>query len=48
VMRFFHYSERTEETYWQWIVRFLKFHRMRISTAHAPRPQPLSPSDCTD
>ena len=28
VMRFYHYSERTEETYWQWIVRFLKFHRM--------------------
>lgn len=27
VMRFFHYSERTEETYWQWIVRFLRFHR---------------------
>lgn len=27
VMRFHHYSERTEETYWQWIVRFLKFHR---------------------
>ena len=27
VMRFLHFSERTEETYWQWIVRFLKFHR---------------------
>ena len=27
VMRFHHYAERTEETYWQWMVRFLKFHR---------------------
>ena len=27
VMRFFHYSPRTEETYWHWIERFLKFHR---------------------
>ncbi len=28
VMRFMHYSPRTEETYWQWIVRFLQFHRV--------------------
>ena len=27
VMRFHHYSLRTEETYWQWIRRFLAFHR---------------------
>ena len=27
VMRFFHYSIRTETTYWQWIVRFLRFNR---------------------
>jgi integron integrase len=27
VMRFFHYSARTEETYWGWIVRFLRFHK---------------------
>ena len=27
VMRFKHFSERTEEAYWQWVVRFLKFHR---------------------
>jgi integron integrase len=27
VMRFFHYSQRTEETYWQWIVRYLRFHK---------------------
>ncbi len=26
-MRFFHYSRRTEEAYWGWITRFLKFHR---------------------
>ena len=27
VMRFFHYAEGTEVTYWQWIVRDLRFHR---------------------
>ena len=27
VMRFFHYSPRTEETYWQWVVRFLRHHK---------------------
>ena len=27
VMRFKHFSQRTEEAYWQWVVRFLKFHR---------------------
>ena len=27
VMRFLHYSPRTEETYWQWTERFLRFHR---------------------
>ncbi|MBK9138198.1 MAG: phage integrase N-terminal SAM-like domain-containing protein [Verrucomicrobia bacterium] len=26
-MRFFHYSQRTEEAYWQWIVRYLRFHK---------------------
>ena len=35
VMRFFHYSERTEETYWQWIYRFLKFHRRGNATDRA-------------
>jgi integron integrase len=29
VIRFFHYSPRTEEVYWHWIRRFLKFHRER-------------------
>lgn len=29
VMRFYHYSTRTEETYWQWIRRFIFFHRKR-------------------
>ncbi len=35
-MRFFHYSERTEDAYWQWIERFLRFHRRPV----APRPSP--------
>ena len=27
VCRFKYFSGRTEESYWQWVVRFLKFHR---------------------
>jgi integron integrase len=38
VMRFFHYSERTEETYWQWIVRFLRFHRDPPHLSPTPSP----------
>ena len=37
VMRFRHNSPRTEVTYWQWVERFLRFHRR-------PHPGPL-PSD---
>ena len=29
VMRFHHYSVRTEEAYWQWIRRFIFFHNTR-------------------
>src|ERR1700722_4936508 len=29
VMRFHHYSIRTEESYWQWIKRFIFFHGKR-------------------
>jgi integron integrase len=29
VMRFYHYSIRTEEAYWQWIRRFIFFHDKR-------------------
>ena len=29
VMRFARYSPRTEEAYWAWISRFLRFHRVR-------------------
>src|SRR5205807_8372699 len=29
VMRFKHYSLRTERTYWDWIERFIRFHAMR-------------------
>ena len=37
VMRFFHYSERTEEAYWQWIERFLRFHRRPVGgTSQSP------------
>ncbi len=39
VMRFFHYSQRTEEVYWQWIVRYLRFHKRPV----APSPQPSPP-----
>ena len=29
VMRFKHYSFRTEQTYWEWIKRFILFHGKR-------------------
>ena len=32
-MRFLHYSQRTEDSYWQWIVRFLRFHRRKSEAA---------------
>ena len=40
VARFKYLSKRTEETYWQWVVRFLKFHRKKST----PQPRPQSPS----
>lgn len=45
VMRFFHYSQRTEETYWQWIVRYLRFHRRPVASSPraSPSPQPSPP-----
>ena len=27
VCRFKYFSQRTEDSYWQWVVRFLRFHR---------------------
>ena len=41
VMRFKHLSERTETAYWQWVVRFLKFHRHGGEWRH-PRVLPAS------
>ena len=38
VMRFHHYSIRTEEAYWQWIKRFLVFHREKNLTSTRPSP----------
>ena len=35
-MRFFHYARRTEEAYWGWILRFLKFHRRADATRLDP------------
>ncbi|MBI3415879.1 MAG: integron integrase [Verrucomicrobia bacterium] len=34
VIRFFHYSARTEEVYWHWIRRFLVFHRQEAPAPH--------------
>jgi site-specific recombinase XerC len=39
VLRFHHYSLRTEKAYWQWIRRYLAFHRQKVSTPH-PGPLP--------
>ena len=41
VMRFKHLSRRTEETYLQWIRRFILFHRSKHSTPH-PGPLPIA------
>jgi site-specific recombinase XerD len=38
VMRFQHYSQRTEEAYWQWIKRFIFFHGTR-------HPRELGPAE---
>jgi hypothetical protein len=45
VCRFKYFSPRTEDSYWQWVVRFLKFHRKPIGMAKeaTPHPQSLSP-----
>jgi integrase len=37
VARFKHLSLRTEEAYWEWIVRYLKFHREQTGTWRHPR-----------
>ena len=39
VMRFKHFSQRTEEAYWQWIMRFLRFNRQGQTWRH-PRDLP--------
>ena len=38
VMRFHHYSIRTEESYWQWIKRFIFFH-------HTRHPKEMGPAE---
>jgi len=42
VMRFFHYSPRTEEVYWHWMRRFMTFWRDR-SHLIAPRGRKSTP-----
>jgi integron integrase len=41
VCRFKYFSERTEDSYWQWVVRYLKFHRREGQWRH---PRDLPPS----
>jgi integron integrase len=41
VCRFKHLSPRSEEAYWQWVMRFLRFHRKAPHPAkHRPLPHP--------
>ena len=42
VARFNYLSKRTEDTYWQWVVRFLKFHRRAGKWVH---PRELTSQD---
>src|ERR1035441_8608799 len=37
VARFKHLSFRSETAYWQWVVRFLKFHKERAGDWRHPR-----------
>jgi integrase len=37
VARFRHLSSRTESTYWEWVVRYLKFHRSQAGQWRHPR-----------
>jgi integron integrase len=37
VARFKHLSVRSETTYWEWVVRFLKFHKVRAGEWQHPR-----------
>jgi hypothetical protein len=37
VARFKHLSLRTEQSYWEWVVRYLKFHRQRAGGWTHPR-----------
>ncbi len=37
VARFKHLSSRTETTYWEWVVRYLKFHKQRAGGWKHPR-----------
>ena len=42
VARFKHLSPRSEESYWGWVVRFLKFHRQNGQWRH---PRELPPAE---
>ena len=35
--RFKHLSQRNERTYWEWVVRYLKFHKERAGDWQHPR-----------
>ena len=45
VMRFKHFSGRTEEAYWGWVVRFLRFHRLGGVWRHPKDLPPLAVSE---
>ncbi len=42
VFRFYHYSLRTEQTYRDWIKRFILFHHRRHPRDHSDIPSPFS------
>lgn len=43
VCRFKYFSPRTEDSYWQWVVRFLRFHRGKNCGNARPHPGPPLP-----
>ena len=47
-MRFFHYSRRTEEAYWGWIYRYLKFHRKKSDNGGWRHPREMGAQEVAE
>ncbi len=48
VLRYHHYSYRTEQTYYEWIIRFVKYHGPYEEQYHLCEGQETPPFSCGD